>query len=571
VRLDVERLWPVMPRGWLIDAHPDWLALAKPWGVPVQAGLATPSLPSERPHNELLARLRQAGQLAGLDGWLAFDPLDGQLQPGGGDSRDYSGVVVIARNPEAVAQLAGIEQQGGVRFTTVLGVEDWPAEHEAPARARLQRHLAVLGAHVVAHRRQPSRSAERSRTLVTLVHPGGRCIDWRIELDRAGLQLAAWTPEALPPVDGAKGGEGCQRWLLHRQSVQWAGHTLQAPLPPEFERWLTGQEPTLLERLESAVRRRFDLGHDPETTAFRLLDSPAEELTIDAYGRDLVLSWLVDVTPDDAPRVLREAREVARQVGERLAARAVYLKLRPRQANVVGDAVLAGLAPVEPVWGAAPAEIEALENGVRYRVRLGGALGTGIYLDQRGNRRWLRDHAGGLRVLNTFAYTCAFSVAAAVGGAARTVSLDASAGCLADGRYNLALNGFGDPVLHDTPHHDILRGDVFHWLPRLARRGDRFDLVVLDPPSYSHVKGGKRFAAAHDYPDLMALALSVLAPRGTLLCCTNHAGLDRRRFHQLLLTGAERGGRALQGIRHRPVLSDHPSGRMKSALVRFDD
>src|SRR5262249_44240069 len=147
--------------------------------------------------------------------------------------------------------------------------------------------------------------------------------------------------------------------------------------------------------------------------------------------------------------------------------------------------------------------------------RLGDGLSTGIFLDQRLNRRALREHARGRAVANLFAYTCAFSIVAALGGAARTVSVDASLAALERGRRGFELAG-----LTLGRDHSFVGEDVFTWLTKAARKEERFDLVVLDPPSYSTTKK-RRFVAETDYGELVALAAAIVAPRGRILACCN--------------------------------------------------
>lgn len=317
--------------------------------------------------------------------------------------------------------------------------------------------------------------------------------------------------------------------------------------------------------LNAAQQRCAPLLTLADTNAWRLIDDEAGGLTLDRYDTDWVLSLLADVDPrdpDSAVRAVQLGTRIAAHLGQKLGARAVYLKVRPRQANTLVDAKQAGLTPSAPVFGTASGQpLTILENGVRFGVHLDQGLGTGIYLDQRDNRRWLRDHANDLRVLNTFAYTCGFSVAAAVGGARQTVSIDAAQTALTQARANFALNGF-----HDVKQHDLIRGDVLAWLPKMARRGDRFDVVVLDPPSYAQVDG-KRFQAARDYPMLLAAALGVLAPGGRVLACINHAGVDERRFQQLLADGLRLGQRTARSLRTMPQPVDFPAGRMKASLI----
>lgn len=199
-------------------------------------------------------------------------------------------------------------------------------------------------------------------------------------------------------------------------------------------------------------------------------------------------------------------------------------------------------------------------------VRLGDGLSTGLFLDQRDNRRRVRALATGKTVANLFSYTCAFTLAAALGGAASTVSVDASVSALERGRENLARAG----VLEDG-RHTLVVSDVFTWLSRAAHRRERFDLVILDPPSYSTTRRG-RFVAAEDYGALATSALAVLAPEGRLLACTNHRGISRTRFRRILRDALGGSGRKATQMKDLAEPADFPAGpggegHMKSVLV----
>jgi len=119
--------------------------------------------------------------------------------------------------------------------------------------------------------------------------------------------------------------------------------------------------------------------------------------------------------------------------------------------------------------------------------------------------------------------------------------------------------------------HTFVADDAFTWLARAARRGDRFDLVVLDPPSYSSTKRG-RFVADSDYGSLAAAAMAILAPGGRLLACTNHRGISVSRFRRILFDAGRTAGRDVAQVKDLPGPPDFPTGpvagpHMKSALV----
>ncbi len=160
------------------------------------------------------------------------------------------------------------------------------------------------------------------------------------------------------------------------------------------------------------------------------------------------------------------------------------------------------------------------EQGLRFSVNLSDYLDTGLFLDHRVTRARVRAEVGGKRFLNLFAYTGAFTVYAAAGGAHETTTVDLSPHYLEWGERNLALNG-----LQGAQHH-FERADALRWL-RETDRSLRYDLIVLDPPSFSTSKAmERRFEIQRDHPRLVADALGRLAPGGTLYFSTNFQGFE---------------------------------------------
>lgn len=169
------------------------------------------------------------------------------------------------------------------------------------------------------------------------------------------------------------------------------------------------------------------------------------------------------------------------------------------------------------------------ENGVAYEASFSAGYSQGIFLDQRDNRSELRQKAHrDMRVLNTFAYTGAFSVCAALGGA-ETTTLDLSQPYLEWAKRNFRLNNL------DPGDHHFCKGDTFHWLRRFAKQGRKFDGVVLDPPTFSRDDKGRVFRVEKDFGDLAELAAQVVAPGGWMLCCTNFRGMTSLEFERHLL------------------------------------
>jgi 23S rRNA (cytosine1962-C5)-methyltransferase len=192
------------------------------------------------------------------------------------------------------------------------------------------------------------------------------------------------------------------------------------------------------------------------------------------------------------------------------------------------------------LWGAPIDEITVSERGVRYAIRpLGAGLNVGLFLDMREVRSWLCDSAGGKTVLNLFAYTCSLGVSALLGGATRVLNLDLSRNYLAWGKRHYELNGL------DVQQEDFVFGDAFDWLARFARRQQTFDIVILDPPSFSSSRTST-FSVENDYTRLTELAARVVAPGGMLLAATNHAATPDTRFDAWLRLGLTTAGRRAQ-------------------------
>lgn len=166
------------------------------------------------------------------------------------------------------------------------------------------------------------------------------------------------------------------------------------------------------------------------------------------------------------------------------------------------------------IAGNVPEPHDAVEHDARYRLHLLKGQNHGLFLDMAAGRQWVREHAGGAKVLNLFAYTCAFSVAALQGGAKQVVNVDMSAGAIALGQVNHAINGC-------TAGASFLPHDIFKTWGKIARSGP-YHLVIVDPPSFQ--KGS--FIAGKDYAKLMRRLPDLLRPGGRAMLCLNAPELD---------------------------------------------
>ena len=274
------------------------------------------------------------------------------------------------------------------------------------------------------------------------------------------------------------------------------------------------------------------------TTAYRLHTEAGG--WVERFGDHLLVSYKQEAVRDALLVAARDWSSAHGVLIER-----VFGKLLPRQnAERVTPTLLAG-DPAQPLT------TTVLENGVSFGIDFGAGYSAGLFLDQRANRSYLRTRAP-KRLLNTFAYTCSFSVVAALAGA-ETLSIDLSRKSLDRGRANFALNAL------EEAGHRFIADDVLEVLPRLARRGEQYDAIVLDPPTFSRSERGSRFQVERDFEGLLTLALELAAPKASILLSTNCTRLDRRTLETIArhcLKATRRQG----GFHTEPPLPDIPAG-----------
>ena len=310
-------------------------------------------------------------------------------------------------------------------------------------------------------------------------------------------------------------------------------------------------------RLESALAlRRATL--PPETDAFRLLNGEGDYLpgfVADVYANAIVLQCLT--AGADALKQL-----VADELQQLMTSRCIFER---SVGSVRREEGLPQLA--ETLRGNEPAgPIEIRECGLRFEVDVHAGQKTGFFLDQRDNRCLARDLAAGRRVLNAFAYTGAFGVYAAAGGAARVVSVESSARALESAKRHMMVNGIAPEA------HEFADADVFEFL---RRREESYDLLILDPPALvKHRNEVQRGARA--YKDLHLQAFRRAAPGAFVMTfsCSQHVDADL--FWKLVHGAAVDAGRSVQALRvigpgaDHPVSLSHPEGTyFKGLLLRL--
>ncbi|EIF39323.1 class I SAM-dependent rRNA methyltransferase [Streptococcus sp. SK643] len=270
---------------------------------------------------------------------------------------------------------------------------------------------------------------------------------------------------------------------------------------------------------KQAKEKRSAYYQDECTTAFRLFNQEGDGFggfTIDLYGDYAVFSWYNSYVY----QIRKVISEAFRQVFPEVLG--VYEKIRFKGL----DYESAHLYGQE-----APEFFTVLENGVAYQVFMNDGLMTGIFLDQHEVRGSLVDGlAMGKSLLNMFSYTAAFSVAAAMGGASETTSVDLAKRSRELSQAHFQANGIS------TDDHRFIVMDVFEYFKYAKRKGLTYDVIVLDPPSFARNKK-QTFSVAKDYHKLISQSLEILNPGGMIIASTNAANVSRQKFTEQIDKG----------------------------------
>lgn len=472
--------------------------------------------------------------------------------------KETSGVLVFGKTPLANRSLT--EQFAGreVRKKYVLLTNHAPKQREFTAKSKIQRagECYISGLHGDAAETRFEIRNPKSE----IQNPAVGCCEVIAEpLTGRTHQIRVHAAEHGFPIlgDTLYGGAAFPRVCLHAAELRLCHPATGAPVvfsaPADFS-------------AEPRFALRAAIIAPEETDSFRLIHGASDGWP-GCFGEQLGEFTLVQ-TEGALPEALRE------QLSNRpspLASR-FYHKTLTRH---VRRTTTTETSPQLISGAAAPERFVIRENGVKYEMSFAEGYSVGLFLDQRDNRRRFLTHhvAAGFpllqsaignpksEILNTFAYTCGFSVCAALGGA-HTTSLDLSKKYLEWGKRNFALNGL------DPAQHDFIYGDTFDWLRRLAKKGRTFDAIVLDPPTFSQSKESGVFRAEKDYGKLVTAALAVLKPAGILLASTNAAELLPEKFLDQIHDAVRGAGRKITQQHYVPQPPDFPISRAESAYLK---
>ncbi len=334
---------------------------------------------------------------------------------------------------------------------------------------------------------------------------------------------------------------------------QWLATAYYNPRSQIRARILSWDEATTIDdafwerMLARALSARELLGLSPETTAYRLVNAEADGLPgliVDRYAEYLVVQCAtlgIDSRKELLFDLLQDALRPAGII-ERS-----DLDVRKKEGLAEEAGVRRGERPA--------AGFTVRENGHVMAVDLLAGHKTGLYLDQRDNRRLLGQQRflEGKRVLNLFAYTGGFAVYAAAAGAAVITNVDSSAALLGEARRNLALNGHAG-----RESDEYISADAFELLRRYRDQQRTFDAIIVDPPKFAHSKGDVE-RACRGYKDLNWLAMRLLTPGGLLETFSCSGLVDVDLFQKVLFAAAVDAGRDAQILYHLAQAPDHPT------------
>jgi 23S rRNA (cytosine1962-C5)-methyltransferase len=301
-----------------------------------------------------------------------------------------------------------------------------------------------------------------------------------------------------------------------------------------------------------------------ETETYRVIQGASDDREgwyVERFGEYFLSQAEGDITP-------QQVQELLHRPGSKPSG--IYHKRLERR---LGGKTREESAPRLVEGRAAPERFVVKENGLRFEISFNEGYSVGIFLDQRDNRRRLLTGYVGVdfplfpeaeerpEVLNSFAYTCAFSACAA-GAGARVTSLDLSKKYLEWGKRNFEMNQL------DPAEHDFIYGDVLDWMPRLAKKGRRFDMVLIDPPTFSQSKEFGVFRAEKDFGKLIEKALPLLKPNGVLFCSSNTSEWRPEDFLAQIKAAIAKSSRKVAREKYSPQPPDFAISRKEPSYLK---
>jgi len=368
---------------------------------------------------------------------------------------------------------------------------------------------------------------------------------------------------AVGRIEGMPGpGDAVRLLTAEGEFIAWGLFNPNSAIRVRLYSWDESQlltERFWAERVTRSIASRIRIfGDGPKLRACRLIFSEGDGLsglTVDRYGDFLLLQWTSLALSQQEAVIVATLRELLQPLG---IWRRTDTAVIDKEGFPPSEGLVCGQEP--------PADLTVVEHGVSYRVDIRSGQKTGFYFDQRDNRLAVAKLCTGRRVLDVCTYSGGFALTAiARGGAAHVTAVDGSASAIGLATGNAELNGFADRTT-------FVKADAWTFLEQARDRGDRFDVVILDPPKLAKARN-QIDAALRGYHGLNSLALSVLEPQGLLATCSCSGLVSRNEFEDVLADAALSTNRPVRIIESRGAAPDHPvsihcpeSGYLKCVL-----
>lgn len=415
-----------------------------------------------------------------------------------------SGAMIFAKNPEAAAVISALFEQHQVGKKYLFLTDKVCAETSFTYESYIEKDKG----HFVSVRDK----APNSKTTFQKIKSLGAYELWQA-IPHSGkphqIRLHA-AANGIPVVgDQDHGGKPFHRLCLHSLSLDltFQGQPLHyessLPVWAYEENLAAGSEEDLV--LLEAVDRRQRLYNltDYPRESLRLSHHEIDSYRIDQFGPYLWVYWYKESDP--TARDMERFERLSKQCGRNILIRKMLNRGEEPNAEILWNI------------GEIPESWDAEENGIKYELRTNSGLSPGLFLDQRENRRWIREHAEGRRVLNLFSYTSGFSVGSALAGAQEVCTVDVSQNFLDWSKKNFVLNGLNP----EAEKYEFWNSDCLLFLKGTQRRKRKFNLIVCDPPSFGRSKNGV-FSISKNFDELMLNCLYCLEKNGLMLFCTNY-------------------------------------------------
>lgn len=307
--------------------------------------------------------------------------------------------------------------------------------------------------------------------------------------------------------DQEHGGTSYFRLCLHSLSLSFELRGQKVSFETQLPAWAQDIDPSLTEELmlAEALHRRERMYNFSvlKEESLRVSHRDIDSYRIDQYGEYFWVYWYKESDP--TVQDLLRFEKIAKRYDKKILIRKMLNRGEDPNAEILWNI------------GATTTSWTAKENGVTYELRSDTGLSPGLFLDQRENRLWVRDHAQDRRVLNLFSYTSGFSVVSALAGAQEVCTVDVSQNFIEWSKRNFTLNGLNP----EQENHEFWVQDCLLFLKGTIRRKRKFGLIICDPPSFGRSKSGV-FSISKNFDELMIHCMYCLEKNGLLLFCTNY-------------------------------------------------